>query len=673
VHRLRQEAANLWMLTRPPVSGRLPQVDLPVPPNPAPVLARLRGTPYASGLVGLADQILQRRVRLFERNFGLAFPIEWRRDTLHGTASGLTYFRRIPYLDTEKVGDHKIVWELNRHQHLVLLAQAFRLSGREVFLEEIQRQLRDWTKANRFLMGINWASALEVAFRALSWIWVYRLCGPYLPDGFLREWSTGIYRHGRFLESNLSVYFSPNTHLLGEAVALHALGAAFPDFPEATRWRKTGQRIVAEEMGRQVLEDGSHFEKSSYYHVYALDFFLFHYLLADCGEGYRAKLLLMADYLDALMGADRSLPLLGDDDGGRVFHPHGRRDTFGRATLATCAVLLDPSRWRWDAGDLCEQAAWWIGESAFAHVPPGAVPPRSRLFVDAGIAIMEATGIQVVADAGAFGFGRGGHSHSDALSVVVRAGRERILEESGTYTYASNSPERDLFRGSAAHNTIGIDGLDQALPAGLFGWRDKPAVEISQWNSESEWDYLDARCSYSGFIHRRRILFVKSGYLFILDTVAGSGGEHLVEQFWHPGEPCIQVASACFSIGTQCHLVLDGTTQVSEEHGGKLGWISPHLWTKHEATAIRASARCLIPAVLGAAILLRSTSRIPALIRRTTDAATEFLLQADDSLLVRFTAAGPSFRSVERDRDELGSAPSGGPDLTKPACSDPYA
>ena len=51
----------------------------------------------------------------------------------------------------------------------------------------------------------------------------------------------------------------------------------------------------------------------------------------------------MADFLDTLMGP-RALPFLGDDDGGRWFHPYGRRDQFGRATLATCATLLNRTR-----------------------------------------------------------------------------------------------------------------------------------------------------------------------------------------------------------------------------------------------------------------------------------------------------------------------------------------
>ena len=104
--------------------------------------------------------------------------IEWRRDYLHNVSTGTKYFRLIPYLDFTRAGDHKVIWELNRHQHLVVLAQASVANGRTEFLNEIVSQLESWFAANPFLRGINWTSALEVAFRVLSWIWVYDLAAP---------------------------------------------------------------------------------------------------------------------------------------------------------------------------------------------------------------------------------------------------------------------------------------------------------------------------------------------------------------------------------------------------------------------------------------------------------------------------------------------------------------
>ena len=44
-----------------------------------------------------------------------------------------------------------------------------------------------------------------------------------------------LYLHGRHLETYLSTYFSPNTHLTGEALGLYYLGTVFPEFSDAER------------------------------------------------------------------------------------------------------------------------------------------------------------------------------------------------------------------------------------------------------------------------------------------------------------------------------------------------------------------------------------------------------------------------------------------------------
>jgi hypothetical protein len=493
--RLRQEFGNLLLLAMPgrgPGSAGPPACKLPV---------------MAAGVAeieALAESILAHRFPMLGLVIETGPTIDWRRDYVHGISSGTPYFRRSPYLDFARVGDHKLIWELNRHQYLVLLAQAFLLTGRREFLDEVFRQLEDWMGQNPFLRGINWASALEVAFRALSWCWLYQLVGDQLPAPLRGRFLTELYRHGRYLELNLSVYFSPNTHLLGEAVALHALAVLFPGWPRAARWAQTAGRIVEEQLERQVRADGSHFEQSAYYHVYALDFFLLHYQLAGQPEKQRAMLLRMAEYLAALMGPSGILPLIGDDDGGRLFHPYGDRTKFGRATLQTCAGVL------------------------------GQVDSTgSRLFSDAGVAVMTGGDAHIVIKAGPFGEGSGGHSHSDVLSLVARLGDREILIDPGTYTYVADPKERNRFRGSAAHNTVRIDGRDQALPAGPFRWNQKPTVTISQWTSGARRDFLDATCTYGGLTHRRRVLLVKPDLVMVLDTVEGGPGEHLVEQFWH--------------------------------------------------------------------------------------------------------------------------------------------
>jgi hypothetical protein len=622
--RLRQELTNLRFAAFPP---RWPATALEerqdrfrILPDPADIADRLKTTPFAVECLRIAEEILKHRFPILGITLETGQDIRWRSDYATGTETDIAYFRRIPYLDVTRAGDHKSIWEINRHQHLVLLAQAYLLSGREDFLEEIVAQLESWFAQNPFQRGINWTSALEVSFRALSWIWIYHLVGDRFTDSFRRGLLEGLRRHGLHLEVNLSYYFSPNTHLLGEAVALHALGSLFPQFPHARRWEETGARVVRHELDRQVLADGCHFELSTYYHVYALDMFLFHAVLrgphSAGADVYTDKLTRMAIVLEALIGSSGVLPLIGDDDGGRFFHPYGPRDRFGLATLATCGTFLNRPEWIRDPRYLDEQAAWWLGsEHGLAAYPP--VINRSARFADSGLIVMTAGDVQLIADTGSFGPGRAGHSHADTLNLVVRLDKEQILIDPGTYTYVADPVWRDRFRGTAAHNTVRIDGLDQAIPGGPFAWQSRPDVEVLEWKSSSARDILTAACSYAGLRHQRKIVFDKSDlWIVILDRLERDQGDqgsqasqHRIEQFWHFGAPVRQPLLHCFRIGARALIAFETAVEPRLFEGGDYGWISPALGRKLSAPVVCVEQRVTLPASLATIIDLSGKAR----------------------------------------------------------------
>jgi hypothetical protein len=547
--RARQEAANLYLLrTQPRFSGDSARsVALPDATSTARALC---DSEYASDVISIAEQILQHRFPLLAVEIDTGRDIHWRRDYRHGRESGVSYFRRIPYLDFSAVGDHKFVWELNRHQHLVLLAQAYLLTQDERYSREVFHEIGTWIEQNPFQRGINWTSALEVAFRALSWIWVYHLLGSEMSDPLRKKFLTGLYRHGRHLYENLSVYFSPNTHLLGEAVALHALGVVFPDFTGAARWRERGREVVLGQLDFQMRPDGSHFEQSTYYHVYAVDFFLLFYLLSGQPEAMQSSLVRMADYLYALLGSNRKISFQGDDDGGRLFHPYGPRDQFGRATLATCGILLDRDEWVGTRRDLAEQAAWWIGPVVLDRATEN---PRgcevSRLFPDSGSLFLRNDRLALQMDCGPFGYGGAGHSHSDTLSIVLESQGESILVDPGTYAYMGDPAERNWFRGSGAHNTVRVDGRDQGVPAGPFRWSSKPSVTIRRWIATADGGAVDAQCLYEGVAHRRRALLT-GNRLLILDEVEGPGSL-ACEQTWQLGRDASRFSFLSSGVETQ--------------------------------------------------------------------------------------------------------------------------
>ena len=587
VFRARQELANLRMFLWTPTPGNESSGPLAALPDPKTVAIQLQNTPYTAEVGRLAREIMEHRFPLLGLTVTTGLDIDWRKDYPNNKTSPLRYMRRVPYLDFDKVGDHKNIWELNRHQHLVLLAQAYLITRNRDYLVEIQQQIDSWFNQNLFMRGINWTSALEVAIRALSWTWIWHLVSNVMEPEFRRKFLTGLYRHGCYLERNLSVYFSPNTHLLGEAVALHALGALFPQLPRAAKWKSVGAAHVAAEMQNQVREDGSHFEQSTYYHVYAADMFAFHLLLnPEAPKEYRERLLQMADYLNALLGAAREIPCFGDDDGGRLFHPHGRKTRFGRGTLAVASHLLHRD-FCYDDADAQEMAYWWLGPTKNAHwTPPFA---GARVFKDAGMAVAAHGGIQVHLKYGPMGPGGAGHSHADLLSLTVRQGEEQLLVDAGTFTYVGDPQWRDWFRGTAAHNTVVIDGLNQATPVGPFRWTGKPESALESENP------LAVTCRYHGFTHRRRLLWKDSTTLIVADEVNGPPGEHEVAQMWHSPTPMLMFSPACFGLGSRAKLWVNPDTSREYGEGGQFGWMSRAFGVKEVAAALRVTKRGPLP------------------------------------------------------------------------------
>jgi Heparinase II/III-like protein/Heparinase II/III N-terminus len=532
--RAKQEIGNLSLLWfQPSPENAIPYgLDLP---EPQLIIGALSGSIFARSVTQIADQILARQFPLLGTTIAIPGNIQWRRDYAHQRISELRYFRRIPYLDFNSVGDHKFIWELNRHQHLVALAQAYLFTGRKEYRDEIFNQLESWFTQNPFQRGINWASALEVAFRALSWCWVYRLVGTEMPGTLRSRFLTELYRHGAHLELNLSIYFSPNTHLLGEAVVLYTLGKFFGHTRRGAAWESKAAAVIQTELSHQIQPDGSHFEQSSYYHVYALDFFLFFYLISGRPSNFEAALKRMAEYLHWLLGPQREIAFTGDDDGGRVFHPYGDRRRFGRATLFTCGLLFDQPEWIGTEADVGEQAAWWLSAENVGSIREVQSPRlQSRLFPDCGTAFLQAGEMYLQMDCGPFGFGGGGHSHSDTLSVLLTYRQERILMDPGTYTYVGDPAERSWFRGSLAHNTVRVDKMDQAKAEGPFRWSGKPEVKLNNWSPQGFGGIIDAICEYAGISHRRRVL-LQDGYLLVLDELTGPGGEHTCEVVWQLG------------------------------------------------------------------------------------------------------------------------------------------
>jgi len=566
-----------------------------------------------------ADQIVQRAERICQHRFDLlgyealdyGAEIDWHSDRVHGKRAPRKPWFQLKYLDFSEVGDAKVTWELNRHQHLVTLAKAFRLTGDAKFASELFAQWHHWHSHNPYPIGINWASSLEVAFRSLSWIWTYFLMAesPAMPSTFRQSWLRSLAISGRHIETYLSTYFSPNTHLLGEAVALFFIGTLCPEIRNARRWQQRGWQIIQQEAVRQVRTDGLHFEQSTYYHVYALDFFLHSAILASLNQievpkEFDHSLERMLDIVAALTRGG-VVPALGDDDGGRLFDPSRNRLRHMTDPLATGAVLFGRGDLKLAATGPREETLWLLGESGineFQRIPGEPLPESSAAFRTSGLFLMAGANhkSQLAIDAGPQGAHTAGHGHADALSLTLAANGRELLIDSGTFQYVGEGSERDQFRGTRAHNTLMIGGKDQAQARGPFGWDRLPSVQAEGWIAGKTFDlFVGSHDGYTRLpnpaIHRRFVFALKSGLFFVRDLALGFG-EYPLDVFWHLGKELGEQESDHFTgngAGLR-FLTAAGShnwSRVVEEH-----FHSPAYGVKQRHSVLHFSTRAQLPA-----------------------------------------------------------------------------
>ena len=483
------------------------------------------------------------------RGVSYGHPIDWHLDPVTGRRAPRDHWSRVPYLDYSAVGDHKVIWELNRHQHLVTLGQAYWLGGDERYAELFVEHVTTWMDENQPKRGINWASSLELSFRMISWFWAlhYFRDSAALTAGLHARLLQSLYVHARHVETYLSTYFSPNTHLTGEALGLLYAGTLLPRFRRAHRWRAVGWRTLVERLRHQVRPDGVYFEQTTYYQRYTVDFYLHALLLAEANgipveAGVREAVARLADHLMYLTRPDGRTPMLGDDDGGRLVPLERSEPDDFRGTLAVAAAVLGRRDHAAVAGPPTESVLWLLGPDGVDRLTAlGSAPPaRSSADFSAGGYFVMRDGWSpranyAVIDCGPHGSLNGAHAHADALAIELCARGRPMLVDAGTYTYMG--PERNAFRGTAAHNTLTIDGQPSAVPAGPFRWSTMPRGVLRAWATTERFDYFDGE--HHGYLrlpssamHRRAILFLRGRYWILRDDVR-SEGTHRLELRFH--------------------------------------------------------------------------------------------------------------------------------------------
>lgn len=518
-------------------------------------------TKWCNILINKANKIKNHQLTFFDlKDCDLGHPIDWNCDHSIGKKVPIIYSPSIDYRDVHLVGDCKLVWEPNRHHHLVVLGRAYRATGDKQYVLAIIEQLESWIKQNPFGKGINWRSPLELGIRLINWVWTIDLVrdSDCLSKEFLDSLYNSIYLHCWEITRKYSRGSSANNHLVGEAAGIFIATSYFAWLPNADKWRQESLFILENEIRAQTYPDGCTREQALGYQFFVIQFYLISGLVGrwiskEYSKGYWKLLENMVEFVSTLDEGGECLPMFGDRDDGYVLDL-GSNPEDTKSLLAIAAILFNRTDFANQASTYSEPARWLLGKKGRNQFQSLKSPKeqnlslQSKAFPDAGYYLLQSGNrgtvdeISVFFDCGELGFGSiAAHGHADALSFNLRVNGIDVLVDPGTYDYFTYPTWRNYFRSSRAHNTLVVDDVDQSEILGPFLWGKKARSRCVQWHDKSPvCKVIGEHDGYSRLndpvIHRRTLeLDGKTNFITILDEVI-SQGPHKIVIYFHFSE-----------------------------------------------------------------------------------------------------------------------------------------
>ncbi len=494
--------------------------------------------------------------------------------------------------------DIRIVWEPARLQQVMEFIAFYTEKSclnSSIKMEQasIEHMVFQWIDYNEFLCGPHYISSMECGLRVM--VFFYCLC-------FFRNFSgrkneimaRAIFEHTWWIYKRLSLYSSLGNHTICECIGLIFGGAAFIKTKQGREWLETGCNLLDQEISHQILSDGGPGEQSFGYHRFVLDLywlatgFLESNHLYDC-SAWKSRLITGEEFLHDFMFDGEHFPMFGDSDDGYAVAPG-----------------VYPERYTVKKGKTLQSTKI-----------------SYRTFHEAGYtAIWSTDGVFITFDHGPLGMAPlYNHGHADALSVTLYRNGKPFFVDMGTYRYNGVPEYRKYFKGTRAHNTVCIDGKDQARQVTGFIW-DKP-YGIAMENIRQRYPgTLCFRACHNGYkrlensvIHNRELTVYDRTCCIIVDSFTGTG-EHGFELNFHI-DPGVKVERnsqwICLDNSGESIFVYDADNSFSCINGcfdPLLGWYSPSYGAIQKTNVLHKTANGFAGAIRFVTLICFNASRL---------------------------------------------------------------
>lgn len=397
------------------------------------------------------------------------------------------------------------LWRYNQHyfDDLNALDSNARLMWHQALVD-------DWIANNPPGQGNGW-EPYPLSLRVVNWV-KWTLSGALPPPAAHQSLAVQV----RWLTGRLENHLLGN-HLFANAKALVIAGLYF-EGSEADAWLALGLRILAREVPEQMLPDGGHFERSTMYHALALE-----------------------DMLDLVNATQCFANRLSPTQRRQVADWPQRASTLHTWLLTMCHPDGEISLFNDAAFDIAPSVAELDGYArrVLVGVAPKVQSPLVQLRESGYVRLARGPAVALLDVAPVGPDYLPGHAHADTLSFELSVGTQRVLVNSGTSCYGS-SPERLRQRGTAAHNTVVVNGQDSSEVWGGFRMARRAyplGLNIQQSAGATA---TEVRCAHNGYvrltgkpIHHRTWRLDAQG-LTVTDRVEGPHQSAEARFHFHP-------------------------------------------------------------------------------------------------------------------------------------------
>jgi Heparinase II/III-like protein/Heparinase II/III N-terminus len=513
------------------------------------------------------------------------------------------------------------------------LANAYAATGEHRFLAAWERLVGSYLR--RLAPGEGREDTSDVVARRLqNWIYAWAAFAaapgfPGLSRGLQTELLDGIRAHVDYVRDNLT---PERNHRTLELYGLLIVALALPAVDPEGALRRLAIAELHENLLCDVREDGVHREQSTHYHCIALRSFLgarenarrFGLTLPD---GYDERLARACEFAMHCHRPHGGIPALSDSDGGSYAELlELAADLLGREDLRYVASAGRAGRPPAQRSPSFPRGGYHVQRSGWGE---------RRAFADERFLIFDTGPL-----------GDGGHGHYDLLNLEIAAGGRALVVDPGRFTYDEGTPNlRHWFKGTAAHNTVVVDGLDQTpyrpgkprkgtIARGrLVARHGAPGLDVMLGEATS---------TVYEAVHTRRVAFVGEEYWVVEDRLAGDAPHrydlrfHLAPDAWERVELSRRGdAHVVRAPGLALAIHGPGTPRVEP------GWVSPSYGVKHPAPVISVVADGAPDATFTTVVLpLADGAEVPETSVRHGDAMTVEVQTRDGSDSVCWSDSG---------------------------------